>query len=389
MNPIKAMMAKIKSVRLQLSHFREIGGFEAAFRPFGTDAYRSDLVRSCIRTLANHTSKADPICTDKALEYLLRFRPNQFMNGPDFLRKVRSHYELYGTAFIIIFREGKKITGLYPMKFMNIEALEDPAGNIYVKFITSKGSYMFPWNDIIVLRKDYAEHDISGDDQSAILNTLEMISLSNQSVANAVKSTANLRGILKNTKNMLQPEHLKEIKDQFVKDYLDLETGDGIGALDAYTDFIPVNLDPKMTSFSMMKEFRENLFRYFGINDDILTSKADPEKMQVFYESEIEPFLIALSREATSKIYSAREIVFGNEVKFASSTIQFMSMKDKLALKDFIDRGAITPNTWNEIVGLPPVEGGDKPIRRLDTAPVDKVAQSVEKEPKEEEKEDE
>lgn len=388
MNPITSLLAKIKNVRVRLTNFREMGGFTAVFRPFGTDAYKSDLVRACIRTLANHTSKADPICTDKALEYMLRYRPNQFMNGPDFLRKIRSHYELYGTAFIIIFREGRKITGMYPMKCTSIEALEDPRGNIYVKFITARGTYMFPWDDIIVLRKDYAEHDITGDDNTAILNTLEMISLSNQSVANAVKSTANLRGILKNTKAMLDPEHLKQQKDQFVKDYLDLETGDGIGALDAYQEFVPTNLDPKMTSFSMMKEFRENLFRYYGINDDIIMNKADPEKMQVFYEGEIEPFLIALSREATSKIYSAREIVYGNEVKFASSTIQFMSMKDKLALKDFIDRGAITPNTWNDIVGLPHVEGGDKPIRRLDTAPVDKTAKSVKDEPKEEEEDE-
>ena len=53
------------------------------------------------------------------------------------------------------------------------------------------------------------------------------------------------------------------------------------------------------------------------------------------------------------------------------------SMSDKLALKDFIDRGAITPNTWNDIVGLPHVEGGDEPIRRLDTAPVSQVAASI------------
>ena len=387
MNPIKAMMAKIKSIRVQLTSFREFGGFTAVFRPFGSDVYKSDLVRACIRTMANHTSKADPVCTDKALEYMLRYRPNQFMNGPDFLRKVRSHYELYGTAFIIIFRDGKKITGMYPMRFMNIEALEDPKGNIYVRFMTSRGTYMFPWDDIIVLRKDYTEHDITGDDNAAILNTLEMISLSNQSVANAVKSTANLRGILKNTKAMMNPEDLKKQKDQFVEDYLNLESGDGIGALDAYQEFIPTNLDPKMTSFSMMKEFRENLFRYFGLNDDIIMNKADPEKMQVFYEGEIEPFLVSLSREATSKIYTSREIVYGNEIKWASSAIQFMSMKDKLALKDFIDRGAITPNTWNDIVGLPHVEGGDKPIRRLDTAPVDKMAKSVKDEPKEEEDE--
>ena len=385
MNPIKAMLAKLKKVRVRMSSFREMGGFTAIFTPFGTDMYKSDLVRACIRTLANHTSKADPLCADKALEMMLRYRPNQFMNGPDFLRKVRSHYELYGTAFIIIFREGKKIVGLYPMRPTSIEALEDPTGDLYIKFITNRGVYIFRWEDVIVLRKDYAESDITGDDNLAILNTLEMINLSNQSVKNAVKSTANLRGILKSNKTMIDPEDLKKDKERFVQDYLDLETGDGIGALDASQDFIPANIDPKMTSFSMMKEFRENLFRYFHMNDEILMSKADPDKLQAFYESEIEPFLIALSREATSKIYTFREIVYGREVKWASSTIQFMSMKDKLALKDFIDRGAITPNTWNEIVGLPPVEGGDQPIRRLDTAPVDKVAESVKDEPKEDE----
>jgi hypothetical protein len=63
-------------------------------------------------------------------------------------------------------------------------------------------------------------------------------------------------------------------------------------------------------------------------------------------------------------------------------------MKDKLSLKDFVDRGCMTPNTWNDIVGLPHVEGGDEPIRRLDTAPVTEVAQSIktdEPEPEEEE----
>ena len=389
MNPIKALMAKVRGVRVRLSSFREMGGFTAVFYPFGSDAYKSDLVRACIRTLADQTSKADPICTDKQLEYMLRFRPNQFMTGKDFLYKIRTHYELYNTAFIIIFREGKKITGLYPMPKASIEALEDPRGDIYIKFITSKGTYIFSWDDIVVLRKDYNSHDITGDDNNALLNTLEMIATSNQSIANAVKSTANLRGIIKSNKAMLKPKDLAEIKEQFVKDYMDPESGDGIAALDQTQDFIPTNLNPTMTSFTMMKEFRENLYRYFGVNDDIVMSKATPEQMQVFYEMQIEPFLIALSREMTGKIFTPREIAFGNEVTFASSTIQFMSMKDKLALKDFIDRGAMTPNTWNRIVGLPPVKGGDEPVRRLDTAPVSKTAKSVEDKPKEEEKEDE
>ncbi|MBQ8933921.1 MAG: phage portal protein [Lachnospiraceae bacterium] len=389
MNLIKTMLAKIKGTRAALARFREMGGFTATFRPFGRDAYRSDLVRACIRTLADQTAKAEPICTDKRIEYMLRYRPNQYMNGKDFLYKVRTHYELFNTAFIIIFRTGKHIEGFYPMSYTNMEALEDPAGNIFIRFTTTKGTYIFSWDDIIVLRKDYNSGDIAGDPNDPLLQPLEMIQVSNESIANAVKSTANLRGIIKTTKAMLDPEDLKKTKDRFVKDFLDPATGDGIGALDASEEWIPANINPTITNFSTMKELRENLYRFFGTNDDIIMSKAKPEEMQVFYETQIEPFLIALSRESTSKVYSDREIAYGNEIKWASSSIQFMSMSDKLALKDFIDRGAMTPNTWNDIVGLPHVEGGDKPIRRLDTAPVGEVAKSVQKEEKEDESEDE
>lgn len=390
MNPIKMLLSRVKGAgRRALSRFREMGGYTAVFRPFGRDAYRSDLVRACIRTLAEQTAKADPMCNNRQIEYMLRYRPNQYMSGKDFLYKVRTQYELHNTAFIIIFRTGKQIDGFYPMAYTNMEALEDPAGNIFIRFQTTKGTYIFSWDDIIVLRKDYNSGDIAGDSNEPLLQPLEMIQVSNDSIANAVKSTANLRGIIKTTKSMLDPKDLKEMRDQFVEDFMDPASGTGVGALDASQEWQTVNLNPTITNFSTMKELRENLYRYFGVNDDIIMSKAKPEEMQVFYEMQIEPFLIALSREMTSKVFSDREIVYGNEIKFASSSIQFMSMSDKLALKDFIDRGAITPNTWNDIVGLPHVEGGDKPIRRLDTAPVDQVAKSVENEPKEEEDGDE
>ena len=36
-----------------------------------------------------------------------------------------------------------------------------------------------------------------------------------------------------------------------------------------------------------------------------------------------------------------------------------------------VDRGAMTPNEWREVLNLPPVEDGDKPLRRLDTQVVE------------------
>ena len=379
-NPFTAFFNKVAGVRRKLQQWRELNSFVSFFFPFGKDMYKSDIVRACIRTISDLTAKAVPYCEgDPELERLLLYRPNLYMNGKDFLYKIRTHYELTNTAFVVIMRDPiGKIEGLYPMPCTSYEALEDVEGNLYIRFNTATDkSYVFSWDDIIVLRKDYNSSDIAGDDNVALFPTLELINTANQSVSNAIKSTANLRGVIKTTKSMVKREDLKQSADDFMNDYMTLTNEGGIAYLDSSMEFEPINMTPSMATWTHMREFRENVFRYFGCDDDILMGKASPEKMQSFYEIKIEPFLQALSLEATSKIYTPRQLAFGRKIEYKSSTIQFMSMSEKLALKDFIDRGAITPNTWCDIVGLPHVEGGDKPIRRLDTAPVDKVAESV------------
>ena len=47
--------------------------------------------------------------------------------------------------------------------------------------------------------------------------------------------------------------------------------------------------------------------------------------------------------------------------------MQYASMASKLNLVQMVDRGALTPNEWRKILNLSPIEGGDKPVRRLDT----------------------
>jgi hypothetical protein len=83
-----------------------------------------------------------------------------------------------------------------------------------------------------------------------------------------------------------------------------------------------------------------------------------------------EPISIQLSGEYTRKIFSRRERGFGNKIYFEASNLQCASLSTKLQLMQMVDRGAMTPNEWRETMSLAPIEGGDKPIRRLDTAVV-------------------
>ena len=353
------------------------------FFPFGRNMYKSDIVRSCIRALADHTSKANPVCKDKKLEMMLKMRPNLFMNGKAFLYKVRTMYELTNTVFIMIVRDdptkGNKPVGFYPVPYASFEAMQAQSGEIYIQFTLPNGNQLIvAWADLIVLRKDYNSSDIAGDDNSPIFETLDLIATSNQGISNAIKSTANLRGIIKSTKAMLDPKDLKTMRDQFVKDYMDIANEGGVAAIDATQEFKAIEMNPTITNWSQMKEFRENCFRYFGVNDDIIMSKQKPEQMQAFYESKIEPFLIELSLEMTSKLYTYIEISHGSAVQYEADTIQFMSTAEKLSLVQMVDRGALTPNEWRAALNLHPLEGGDVPVRRLDTAPVEDVKDNKE-----------
>lgn len=375
MNLFKGLLNRFRSIKRSLSDWREFGRYASIFSPFGRDMYKSDIVRSCIRTLARHTSKADPVCTDKKIERILRLQPNMYMNGKAFLEKARTMYELTNTLFILIIRDlensGTRPVGFYPVPYRSFKALQSPSGELYVQFELPNGQQLIsPWADLAVLRKDYNESDIAGDDNSPILDTLDLINTSNQGISNAIKSTANLRGIIKSTKSMLDPEDLKAIRDQFVKDYMDISNEGGVAAIDASSEFEPINMKPTMANWAHMKEFRENCFRYWGVNDDIIMGKQTPNQMQAFYESSIEPFLIDLSREMTRKIFTDREIGHGNEVVFAANTIQFMSTAEKLNLVQMVDRGAMTPNEWRKALNMSPLEGGDELIRRLDTVPI-------------------
>lgn len=363
------------------SRWKELGTYNSVFSSFGQDIYKSEIVRSCIRPLAEHTSKANVKCTDKRIEKLLNVNPNMYMNGKDFLYKVRTKLEIKNTAFIYIGRDNTgKAFSFYPVPYSYFEAVEYQNG-LFIKFYFAGNeirSLVLPWEDLAVVRKDYNDSDISGDENSAILNTLELINTTNQGIANAVKATANLRGILKSTKAMLSPEDIKKNKETFVKDYLNLENEGGIASLDSTQEFTPIKMEPTITNYAQMKEFRENVYRYFGVNDSIVMSDYTESQMEAFYESRIEPFLVALSLELTRKIFTKREQGFDNHVVYESNRMQYASNATKLAMVALVDRGALTPNEWRQIFNLAPVEGGDVPIRRLDTAAVDEPKENEE-----------
>lgn len=351
--------------------FKELGTYKASFGSFGKDIYKSDDVRTCIRALSEHTSKANPRCTVERIERLLQLRPNQYMNGKDFLSKLRNYLEIKNTAFVFLNRDNKgNVIEFYPIPYARFEGLEYK-DRLYVRFEfygDSARRLVVPWEDLAVLRKDYVFSEIAGESNEPLLPTLDVITTMDRGLQNAVKSTANLRGILKSTKAMLSPETLKQQKDQFVKDYMDIENEGGIASLDATQEFKELNLKPTTATAEEASAYRERIYRYFGVNEKIIMSNYTESEYDAFYESRIEPFLVALSLEFTYKIFTDREISFGAEVWYESNRLQYASAKTKISMVQLVDRGLMTPNEYRALFNMAPYEGGDEFVLRLDTA---------------------
>lgn len=358
------------------TYYKTLNEYVPFFSSFDGDLYDSDIVRTCIHAIAanaaklkaKHIRRADGkiINVGGSMEALLQSRPNEYMNAYDFLYKVVS--QLYGNnnAFIYMHTERGVVTGFYPLNYSFIEPLEY-AGEMYFKFTFKNGYKMtVPYTELIHLRRHFNRDDIFGDDSVKPLRpTLNLIQTINQGIVNAIKSSARLRGLLK-FNSTTRPEDMKKYRDQFVTDYLGIDNNSGVGATDTKAEFITTNLEPKMADDKQMSIARENAYRYFGVNDAIVTNKYTEDEWNAFYSSVLEPIALQLSLEVTAKAFTQREKSHGNEIVFSASRLTYASNATKVAMaKELMPMGIFTINEMREIFELEPVEDGDKRLQTL------------------------
>ena len=66
-----------------------------------------------------------------------------------------------------------------------------------------------------------------------------------------------------------------------------------------YKDIKQIDVKPWVIDADQMKAIKDNVYEYFGVNEDILTNKAVGDAWSAFYEGAIEPFAIQFSEVVT------------------------------------------------------------------------------------------
>lgn len=349
--------------------------------------YESDIVRACIRPKVKAVGKlvpkhirSDPqngivVNPEVYMRFLLE-EPNPYMTGQQMQQKVETQLCLNNNAFILIVRDANGYPmQLYPIPCTSVEAIYNDGGELFLKFQYRNGkSGTFPYGDVIHLKQDYNENDIFGESPAkALSQMMEVIGTIDQGIVKAIKNSSVVRWLLKFNQSM-RPEDVKKNVDEFIKNYLSTET-DTFGAAGADAKADVQRIEPKdfVPNAAQSDRTIERIYSFFNTNKKIVQSTWTEDEWNAYYEAEIEPDAIQWGQTFTQKLFSRRERGYGNKIVFEASNLQCASLNTKLQFMAMVDRGAMTPNEWRAVVNMAPVQGGDEPIRRLDTQVVNAV----------------
>lgn len=369
---------KKEKVNVSNTRLEMLNSYNAEFTTIDNNTYESKVARQCIDRIATHCAKLIPKHIQDSISnnikgdinFLLNNEPNPIMSKFDFIYKTISMLYTDCNAFVYIAKDKQGfITGFYPVLAMNYDLFQDKSGTIYLRFKFVNGQeYYLPYLELIHLRLFYNKHDIFGTNNKVLKTDIDTAHTASEGIKNAIKTSNNLKGILKYSNSMLKEKDIKANKEAFVKDFLNLENESGIAAVDGKAEFQEVNLKPITLDREQLEQVNYNIFDYFGISEKIVRNNFNSVEWNAFFEGVIEPRAIQMSDVFTNKIFSRKARKDGHKIVFTANRLQYASLDSKINLiKVAGSYGLLTKDDGREILDMTPLGGeeGAKIIQSL------------------------
>lgn len=357
-------------VKGEKSSFAMLNGHKPKFTKFGADVYESELIRAAIGARATHISKLKVEmlgAARPALQNKMKHAPNQFQTWSQFLYRLSTILDIHNTAFIVpVFDEYGEPSGIFapvPQRCEIVQYGDKP----YLR-------YEFSWHQKAAIELEFCgimtkyqyRNDFFGESNHALFPTMDLIHIQNQGIKEGVESAATYR-FMARVNNFSKAEDLAKERRRFTEENFSRDAKGG-GLLlfpNTYTDLKQIDVKPWVVDADQMKIIQQNVFEYFGVNEDILTNKAYGDAWTAFYEGAIEPFAIQFSEVMTKMLFTLREQSQGNKIMASANRLQYLSNNEKLNVSSqMLDRGIMSINDVREIWNLPPVEDGNIRIIR-------------------------
>lgn len=355
-----------------------LNGLTPVFSQFGQDIYASDVVQQAISCIVMECKKlipqhvktlgCDVTPVSGNIQSILNM-PNEIMTTTDFIEKIVWQLYFNYNAFVIPTyytlenTNGsiqKVYTGLYPIAPTNVDFLQDESGKLYVKFIFANDyETTLAYSDVIHIRKNYSVNEFMGGnecgqpDNDALLKTLQLNDQLLTNLSKAMVSSCAVNGVVK-FKSMLDGGKTEKALAELEQKLKNSESG--FLPLDISADFEPIQREIQMVDADTLQFLDEKILRHFGVPLCILTGDYTLEQYNAFFQKTIEPICRLLSQAFTRALFTPRERSFGNEIKFYTKDLIFMSTDQTLEMVNLLGAsGSLYENEKRVAFGLRPL----------------------------------
>lgn len=366
--------------------FKFVNEINLPLTSFGNNISKSDVVKIAIDRIASQCAKLKPRYIKKAndktvteksgkLSFILKHQPNEVMTPYQFIYIVITTLLMNDNAFIYPMFDGAtgEIKALYPLKPSIVEPIIDSGGSYYLKFsFDSADSFTIPYENIIHIKRFYHTNQIFGGssskgDQEALLKTIQINENVLQGIDNALKSSMQIKGLLKMSAMLSETDKKKQLDsfNEILKESIK-NKGSSIIPVDLKGDYVPLTTDPKLIDKDTLEFLQSKILDYFGVSVPIFNSKYTEDEFNSFYEQTIEPLAIQMSEAFSLGLLTQNEIMRGEEIIFYSERPQYASWNTKVtAIEKLMGLGIMSLNESRGLLGLEPVENGDRRLQSL------------------------
>ena len=354
-----------------------MNGFAPIFSQYGTDIYASDVVQQCLKCIVDELKKLnpmhirqkgnDPIPVKGNIQDILD-NPNEVMTTSEFIEKTMWMLMLNYNAFIIPTyvtwddngEVRRRYEALYPLNPIEVDFIEDATGTLYVKFWFRNGSTTtYPYSDVIHLKYNYSVNDFMGGDEMGqpdhrgLMQTLELNKKLLDGVAKAMNASYQVNGVIKY--NTIMDEN--KIKNAIAELEEHLRRGDsGFLPIDLKADVIPFPKQIELVDNDTLEFIDSKILRNWGVPLCILKGDYTRDQYAAFYQKVLEPIIISFSQALTKKIFTRREISFGNKIKLYPKELVFMTTTQVIEMiKELSPTGALFENEKRAALGMMPL----------------------------------